>query len=146
MERLPTKQALSARNVQIHDQLCVFCGEYVETSEHIFISCHFAQATWLNLATWWGIPPIIAFGLKDLLTIHGSSSGSEKKWKAIHAVVLVAIWNIWKSRNDALFRQLTPNWVKMLDEIKAMAYLWIKSRSKVTSLTWEDWSRFKFGD
>ncbi|XP_022041236.1 uncharacterized protein LOC110943813 [Helianthus annuus] len=109
MERLPTKQALAARNVQIQDKLCVFCGEYVETSEHIFVSCHFAQVTWLNLATWWGLPPIIAFGLKDLLTVHGSNSGSEKKRKAIHAVVLVAIWNIWKTRNDALFRNLTPN-------------------------------------
>ncbi|KAF5810041.1 putative RNA-directed DNA polymerase [Helianthus annuus] len=143
MERLPTKQALAARNVQVQDQMCVLCSEYVETSDHLFVSCQLAQMVWQNLAIWCGLPPIFAFGLKDLLSLHVSSSGSEKKRKALHAVVLVAIWNIWKTRNDVLFRHSNPNVVKVLDEIKAMAYLWIKNRSKGAVSTWEEWSRFK---
>ncbi|XP_022040199.1 uncharacterized protein LOC110942742 [Helianthus annuus] len=145
MERMPTKHALAIRNVPVLDHLCVLCGDYVETCDHIFVSCHFAQIVWLNIAAWCKLPPIIAFGINDLLTLHGVSSGSRKKRKALHAVVLVTFWCIWKMRNDVVFRQSSPNAMKMLDKIKSMAYLWVNHRSKEAALTWEDWSRFNFG-
>ncbi|XP_022020165.1 uncharacterized protein LOC110920250 [Helianthus annuus] len=144
MERLPTKCALVARNVPVQDQECVFCGEVAETCEHLFVACHFAQSIWLSIAEWCNVQPIIAFGINDLLSIHEVSSGSSKKRKAVHAVVLVAIWCIWKLRNETIFRQGVLNYAKTLDEIKSMAYLWIKNRSKMGTLTWEDWGRFSF--
>ncbi|KAJ0757712.1 putative RNA-directed DNA polymerase [Helianthus annuus] len=144
MERLPTMSALARRNVPISNQMCVLCGDYIETSDHVFVSCHFAQSIWQNLAIWCRLPPIIAFGIKDLLTLHGSRASS-RMGKAIHAVVLVAFWSIWKMRNEVVFKQAVPNVAKSLDEIKSMAFLWVKSRSKVVSLTWENWSRFNLG-
>ncbi|XP_022030992.1 uncharacterized protein LOC110931930 [Helianthus annuus] len=125
--------------------MCVLCGEYVETCDHIFVSCHHAQTAWLNIATWCNLPPTIAFGISGLLTLHEVSSGSWKKKKAIYAIVLVTIWSIWKMRNDVVFRQSVPNAMKMLDGIKSLAYLWVKNHSKELWLTWEDWSRFRFG-
>ncbi|XP_022024531.1 uncharacterized protein LOC110924855 [Helianthus annuus] len=145
MERLPTKRALALRSISVLDEMCVLCGDYVETSDHIFVSCHHAQTAWLYIASWCNLPPIIAFGINDLLTLHEVSSGSWKKKKAIHAIVLVTIWSIWKMRNDAVFRQSVPNTMKMLDGIKSLAFLWVKNRLKELSLTWEDWSRFRFG-
>ncbi|KAJ0480923.1 putative reverse transcriptase zinc-binding domain-containing protein [Helianthus annuus] len=141
MERLPTKSALARRNVPIPNQSCVFCGVYVESCDHVFVSCHFAQMVWQNLAGWLRMQPIIAFGIQDLLTLHGSSSGSRRK-KAILAIILVAFWCIWKTRNEIVFRQVVPNFARTLDEIKSMAFLWIKNRSKANSSTWEEWSRF----
>ncbi|KAF5760003.1 putative reverse transcriptase zinc-binding domain-containing protein [Helianthus annuus] len=142
MEKLPTKCALASRNVPVLNQMCVLCGDYAETCDHIFVSCCFAQLIWQILAGWCRIPPIFAFGIKDLLTLHASSSGSRSKRKVIHAVILVAFWSIWKSRNDAIFRQVVPNVTRSIDEIKSLAYLWVKNRSKVVALTWEDWNRF----
>ncbi|XP_021980702.1 uncharacterized protein LOC110876851 [Helianthus annuus] len=142
MERLPTKWALARRNIPVQNQFCVFCGDYEETCDHVFVSCHFAQTIWQNLAAWCMIPPIIAFGINDLLTLHVSSSASRKKRKVIHALVLVTFWSIWKSRNEVVFRQLIPNTTRNLDEIKSMTFLWVKSRSKVASLSWEEWSHF----
>ncbi|XP_022027114.1 uncharacterized protein LOC110928407 [Helianthus annuus] len=144
MERLPTMAALARRNVPVPNQMCVLCGDYAETCDHIFVSCHFAQSIWQNLAIWCRMPPIIAFGIKDLLTLHGPRSSSRES-KAIHAVILVTFWSIWKVRNEVVFNQAVPNVVKSLDEIKSMAYLWVKSRSKMASLSWENWSRFNLG-
>ncbi|XP_022040014.1 uncharacterized protein LOC110942548 [Helianthus annuus] len=144
MERLPTKCALVALNVPVQGQDCVFCGEYAETSENLFVAFHFAQSIWLNIAEWCNIQPVIAFGIKDLLSLHEVSSGSSKKRKAVHAIVLVALWCIWKLRNEIVFRQGVPNYTNTLDDIKSMAYLWIKNRSKMGMLTWEDWGRFSF--
>ncbi|XP_022007604.1 uncharacterized protein LOC110906841 [Helianthus annuus] len=143
MERLLTRCALAVRNVPVQDRTCVLCGNYDETSEHIFVACQFAQLIWQNVASWCRIPPIIAFEVKDIITLHEVCSGSAKMKKALHAVTLVTIWSIWKTRNDAVFHQKAPNWVKNLDEIKALAYLWVKNRSKLASLTWEEWSNFK---
>ncbi|XP_021995933.1 uncharacterized protein LOC110893121 [Helianthus annuus] len=141
MERLPTKCALARRNVAVPDRWCVLCGEYEETCDHLFVSCHYSQSIWQNLASWCRLQPIIAFGMNDLLTLHASSLGPRKR-KTIQAIVLVAFWSIWKVRNEVVFRQAVPNFTRTLDEIKSMAYLWIKNRSKAVSLTWEDWSRF----
>ncbi|XP_021980533.1 uncharacterized protein LOC110876677 [Helianthus annuus] len=147
LNRLPTKAALLLRNIQVQDQMCVLCGEHEESSEHLFVSCHFAQTVWLNIAGWCMIPPIIAFSIKDLLSLHEFvvSAGFSRKRKALHAVILVAFWCIWKQRNEVIFRQVAPNCTKLLDEIKSMAYLWVKNRSKMVSITWEEWSRFSFG-
>ncbi|XP_022024071.1 uncharacterized protein LOC110924362 [Helianthus annuus] len=145
MERLPTKCALARRNVPVQNQLCVLCGDYEETSEHVFVSCQFAQTIWQNLAGWCMIPPVIAFGIGDLLTLHESSSGSRKIRKVIHALVLVTFWSIWKARNEVVFRQVKANTTRSLDEIKSVTYLWVKSRAKVAALSWEDWSRFSLG-
>ncbi|XP_021995756.1 uncharacterized protein LOC110892933 [Helianthus annuus] len=145
MERLPTKHALSVQNVPVLDQMCVLCGDCIETSEHIFVSCQFAQMIWQNLAGWCMIPPIFAFGINGLLTLHETSSGSRKMRKALHAVALVTFWSLWKSRNEAVFGQIVPNSTKLLEEIKAMAYLWVKNRSRMATLSCEDWSRFNLG-
>ncbi|KAJ0780983.1 putative RNA-directed DNA polymerase [Helianthus annuus] len=145
-ERLPTRCALADRNIPMQDRRCIMCGDYDETSEHIFVSCQVAQVIWQNVARWCSIPPVIAFGLKDILSIHEYSSSSATKKKALYAVVLITIWSIWKSRNEAVFQHKLPDTTKILDEIKAMAYLWVKNRAKMASLTWEDWNRFKIGD
>ncbi|KAJ0442138.1 putative reverse transcriptase zinc-binding domain-containing protein [Helianthus annuus] len=142
MERLPTKCALSARNIPVQNQRCSLCSEYDETCEHLFVACHSVQSIWQNITLWCKIPPIIAFDVKDLLDLHSLGSASRKKRKAIHAIVLVTFWGIWKSRNEVIFRQGSPSIVKVLEEIKAMAFLWVKNRSKEAQLTWEDWCRF----
>ncbi|XP_021995963.1 uncharacterized protein LOC110893153 [Helianthus annuus] len=143
MERLPTRCALAARSIPVNDRTCIMCGSYDESSEHLLVSCQFAQMVWQNIALWCSIPPIIAFDLKDMLTLHEVCTVFGKKRKVLHAVILVAIWSIWKSRNEAVFQQKSPNMTKTLDEIKAMAYLWVKNRSRSMTLTWEDWSKFK---
>ncbi|XP_021986989.1 uncharacterized protein LOC110883581 [Helianthus annuus] len=143
MERLPTKSALRSRNIMVLSNLCVHCGNFVETCEHIFVTCQFAQVIWQNIADWCRIPPIIAFDVKDLLDLHGGASNGRKKKKALHAVVLVTFWSLWKMRNETVFRQASPCTTKILDEIKALAYLWVKNRSKMAELTWEKWCRFE---
>ncbi|KAJ0471319.1 putative RNA-directed DNA polymerase [Helianthus annuus] len=141
MERLPTRCALARRSVPVQNRMCVLCGDYEETCDHLFVSCHFSQMVWQNIAIWCRLQPVIAFGINDLLSLHTSISGPKRR-KVIHAVVLVAFWCLWKTRNDVVFRNGIPNFTRTLDEIKSMAFLWIKNRSKVSSLSWEDWSRF----
>ncbi|XP_022007790.1 uncharacterized protein LOC110907064 [Helianthus annuus] len=145
MDRLPSKCALLRRNIPVQNDQCVFCGECSETSEHIFLTCQFAQIVWQIIADWCNIPPIFAFDISDLLSPTGVPASSRKKWKAVHAIVLVTFWCLWKMRNESVHRQGVPNVTRIVDEVKAMAFLWVKNRSKLAALTWEKWCRFDVG-
>ncbi|KAJ0937689.1 putative reverse transcriptase zinc-binding domain-containing protein [Helianthus annuus] len=143
MERLPTKCALRRRNIMVQNNLCVHCGYFEESCEHVFVMCQFAQAIWQYIADWCRIPPVVAFEVRDLLDLHSGALNGRKKKKALHAVVLVTFWSLWKMRNEVVFRQASPCTTKILDEIKAMAFLWVKHRSRMVELTWEKWSRLE---
>ncbi|KAJ0558404.1 putative reverse transcriptase zinc-binding domain-containing protein [Helianthus annuus] len=141
-DRLPTREALIRRQINITDASCVLCGECMESSEHLFVACHFAQTVWQNIASWCKIPPIVAFDFKDLLDLHDFSSGPQKRKKTMQAIFHIVIWCIWKTRNEVIFRNSQPNVIKVLEEVKSLGYLWVKNRSRETSITWEGWSRF----
>ncbi|XP_021974524.1 uncharacterized protein LOC110869590 [Helianthus annuus] len=141
-DRLPTRCALARRSVNVPDLLCLFCSEHDETGEHLFVSCQFAQIIWQNIATWCKIPSFIAFDFKDILNMHGYNSGSWKKKKVLNAIFLVTVWCIWKARNEAMFNSVQPSVTKILDEVKSMAFLWIKNRSRDETITWENWRSF----
>ncbi|XP_021990003.1 uncharacterized protein LOC110886493 [Helianthus annuus] len=144
MERLPTRNALAARNIDIGDPSCPFCGEYAETCDHIFVSCHFAQVIWLVIAQWCNIQPVIAFSLKDLLDAHVVMAGSKKRKKVFSAIFQVVIWSIWKMRNAVVFGNEYPNISKVVEESKSMSFLWIKHRTNSLDWTWNEWKSFRF--
>ncbi|KAL9995937.1 putative RNA-directed DNA polymerase [Helianthus debilis subsp. tardiflorus] len=144
-ERLPTRVALAARNIYIADSRCLFCGEYEETSEHIFVSCQFSQSIWLIVTQWCRIPPIIAFSLKDIIDCYSCVNGSKEKKKIINAIVQVVIWCLWRMRNNVLFGQASPNISKVVEESKSMAYHWFKNRSGHSQWSWNDWRSFNLG-
>ncbi|KAJ0568314.1 putative RNA-directed DNA polymerase [Helianthus annuus] len=143
-ERLPTKSALAARNIDIGSSGCPLCNEHSESSEHLFVACHFSQAIWLGIAQWCKIAPLIMFSLKDVLDIRYAVSGSKRKKKIINAIFQVVIWSIWRLRNEVIFRQVDPNMSRVIEETKSMSYLWIKNRQKASSWSWNEWRNFSF--
>ncbi|KAJ0734469.1 putative RNA-directed DNA polymerase [Helianthus annuus] len=120
LDRLPTRCALTRRQINVPIVLCPTCGEVPETLEH----------------------PIYAFGIRDLLDIDVHTAGSSKLKKALHAVVLTTFWSIWKHQNDRVFKQSPCSVQSVIGEVKMLSYLWVKHRSKQSGLDWEIWSGF----
>ncbi|XP_022003858.1 uncharacterized protein LOC110901312 [Helianthus annuus] len=143
-ERLPTKSALVARNVDVGSIGYPLCNEHPESSDHLFVACQFSQAIWLVIAQWCKIPPLITFSLKDVLDIRSAVSGSKRKKKLINAIFQVVIWSIWRLRNEVIFRQVDPNMSRVIEESKSMSYLWIKNRLKSSNWSWGEWRNFSF--
>ncbi|XP_022007925.1 uncharacterized protein LOC110907219 [Helianthus annuus] len=141
-ERLPTRMALAQRNIQVNSDRCAICGDYAETSEHLFVSCHLAQTVWALITQWCKIPVFFAFGIKDILDLHLFVKSSTKKKKIIQAIVHVTFWSIWAARNKLIFDGSYPEVSKILEEVKVMSYLWVKNRSKDAAITLESWKRF----
>ncbi|KAJ0586264.1 putative reverse transcriptase zinc-binding domain-containing protein [Helianthus annuus] len=141
-KRIPTIDALRQRNVPVEDGSCKLCGDIEETVDHLLNSCQFAAQVWQGVSTWCRIPPIFAFEVRDLCMVHKNLNLVAGKKKVINGVVLTACWCIWKERNEVVFADKKASVAKVLEEIKSLAYLWIKNRSPFTDLSWKDWVGF----
>ncbi|GAU27401.1 hypothetical protein TSUD_356360 [Trifolium subterraneum] len=55
-DRVPTRQNLLRRHVlrEASLSLCALCGDFVESINHLFITCDYISIFWYNLARWLG--------------------------------------------------------------------------------------------
>ncbi|KAM0016914.1 putative reverse transcriptase zinc-binding domain-containing protein [Helianthus debilis subsp. tardiflorus] len=102
MNRIPTKQALSRRNIFVEDNLCVLCEDGEETVEHLFSACGVSTKAWEGIARWCGIPSFI-FSLADLMELHKLETLSNPLKEIIKGVVIIFCWRVWKARNEKIF-------------------------------------------
>nr|XP_043619743.1 uncharacterized protein LOC122591546 [Erigeron canadensis] len=145
LNRLPVLTALARRNIVSPSVLCPICGEAPEVVAHIFLECGLAQSVWEMVSQWCKIQPMYSFSFKGLLEVHVYTRGSALFMKALHGIVLIAIWCIWRARNDMVFKGVKISLHKLVGEIKAKSFLWIRSRAKLQSASWYSWTSFDSG-
>ncbi|KAL8254837.1 hypothetical protein R6Q59_033058 [Mikania micrantha] len=80
---------------------------------------------------------------EHLLEIHRFANGEHLKRKAIHVVILTAIWCIWRSRNERICKGRRVSISSLKEEIKSLSFLWVKNRARLRDLSWEDWCNFQ---
>ncbi|KAK9055629.1 hypothetical protein SSX86_026714 [Deinandra increscens subsp. villosa] len=142
--RIPTLTALHKRGIHISDLACRVCFEDIETIDHVFCSCPVACLLWDQIGMWTKLPPIFSFSFKDILEFHSSVHGSKKKKKLFQAIFAVACWVLWKARNDKIHNGKSSAVEILMGEVKALSYLWISNRAKMSSVTWDNWCSFNF--
>ncbi|KAJ0445610.1 putative reverse transcriptase zinc-binding domain-containing protein [Helianthus annuus] len=103
-DKIPTCTALARRNILLQDDICKLCGEVVESALHLFASCRIAEQVWEFVSRWCRIQQVYALELKDLANIHKNNNGSQRWKKVVSMVTKAAIWVIWRSRNEAVFK------------------------------------------
>lgn len=142
LNRLPTKDLLMQRGLHIADPDCVFCGDSVESLDHLMTGCRITRELWDKIEEWCKFKPMIIFSVKDLIFYHISLNGSKARKNIIQSVIMVACWVIWKARNGMIFNGSKVNVGGMLKEIKSMGFLWIKNRFSKWSLEEHKWLDF----
>ncbi|XP_076940152.1 uncharacterized protein LOC143609226 [Bidens hawaiensis] len=138
LDRVPVLTSLAKRNIRIVSVDCPACGVMEETAEHVFITCGLAQAVWQAITIWCKVPPIFTFNIRDILELHKYSKFPKRKANSFYAVCLVSLWCLWKARNDMVFNGMAITVDSVVSEIKGLSYLWVKNRSGVSQLSWED--------
>lgn len=139
MDRIPTVEALSKRNVFIPNDRCKLCDAALESSEHIFSGCSFSYGVWTKIWKWCGLNTVFVFHTKDLLLLYKQAPGDKWAKKIVQGIILVTFWLIWKARNEKTFRGIEPKVSFVVGSVKSMSYLWFKNRTKYTDLSWQDW-------
>ncbi|KAJ0445231.1 putative RNA-directed DNA polymerase [Helianthus annuus] len=141
-DRIPTAVALQRRNVDLPSVRCNLCNAFEESALHLFGACSVAIQVWDYIARWCRLKPIFILELKDLANIHNQNRGSKMWKKAVYLVVQTTIWCIWRSRNSTVFNRKRVSVTNIIEEIKLLGFLWMRSRIKGREITWESWVSF----
>jgi hypothetical protein len=100
MDRLNTKDLMMRKNWQVDGGTgCVLCNTLeLETRDHLFFGCPYAAACWARLHIQWDCSlPISSRFLRARNLFKGP---------CFMEVFVCAAWNIWKDRNDLIFKAI----------------------------------------
>ncbi|XP_076902775.1 uncharacterized protein LOC143557627 [Bidens hawaiensis] len=142
LDRVPVRALLVKRGIMVGEVDCPACGESDETTEHVFISYGLAQVVRQAITLWCKVPQISAFNIRDVLDLYKYTKFPKRKVKFFHVVCLASLWFLWKARNEMLFNSHAGTVERVVGDIKALSFLWVKSRSGSVSLSWKGWSGF----
>ncbi|KAJ0476714.1 hypothetical protein HanRHA438_Chr13g0596691 [Helianthus annuus] len=106
-----------------------------------------AKSIWWNILAWTKLPINLPFiSIAEALECIDNQSGSFTWKKIIKVVFQTTMWHIWKARNDKEFNGIQKTGGKVVEEIKADTFLWLKPRSKFSNIVWERWENFNVTD
>ncbi|GJR73861.1 reverse transcriptase domain, reverse transcriptase zinc-binding domain protein [Tanacetum coccineum] len=88
--RLPVREELDKRGIDLDTLLCPSCGDVVESCSHCLVMCNFAMSVWENIFSWWKIGNVNAFSIEELLSSVGNvniPNRSSRLWQAFSDVI-----------------------------------------------------------
>ncbi|KAJ0567250.1 hypothetical protein HanIR_Chr06g0282671 [Helianthus annuus] len=57
----------------------------------------------------------------------------------LYGVILITCWQIWRSRNEAVFSSKEPSIARIVEDVKSLSLLWIKNRANRSDIVWSEW-------
>ena len=138
-DRLPTRDALVKRRINIVDVACPLCEAANEEINHLFAGCGYSFGVWNYICRWCKLDPFFAYDFDDLLQLFRNVHGGKWRKKIVRGIVMVTVWVIWKTRNEKVFQQVSRQVRELVAEVKSFSFLWLKNRSKFKGIVWNDW-------
>lgn len=126
-DRLPTKDMLVVRGLSfsLDEVKCKFCGNILETRDHLFFGCLVVKNIWSAIAFWVGKGDYFEEGcLANFMDWHSFFHRSSVEKLKLDIVWFATIWCIWGMRNAICFRQEQWNVNNTVWNIKLMVWRW----------------------
>ena len=81
----------------------LLCSAAEEDDAHVVFTCTFASKVWEALRDWWkGIP--LGINRTQMLRMIKHTKESKLRKQITRAIMVAAIYNIWRARNHAIFK------------------------------------------
>lgn len=139
LNRLPTKDLLAIRGINIQDLTCLNCGENMESINHIFYSCPMAVDLWSLCGRWCDIDFPQMFSWNEWSTWLRDLQVPAPKKEILCAICLVLKWSIWRFRNEMSFSVKKPKKGDFFHNFVISSFLWITHRYRKDSFVWAKW-------
>ncbi|PWA59008.1 hypothetical protein CTI12_AA193110 [Artemisia annua] len=138
--RLPVREELNKRGIDLDSLLCPSCGDTVESCSHYLVMCNFAMSVWQKIFSWWKIGNVNAFPIEEIFSSNGNANIPSRSSRLWQAVIWTSGYFIWKERNTRVFKGKASNRNKIIQDIKLKSFEWIVRRSgKKSELNWQHW-------
>ncbi|XP_071713177.1 uncharacterized protein [Rutidosis leptorrhynchoides] len=137
--RLPVRQELDKKGIDLDSLLCPMCNNIVESVDHALVSCKAAKEVWEGVFKWCGFDLPANANLENLFVGLGSGNISGHRKRIWQAIEWVTGYSIWKNRNSKVFRNAAWASSKVINEIQVKSYEWIRNRSKDSMCEWLQW-------
>lgn len=136
--RLPVRHELDKRGIDLDTILCPCCDDVIiETIDHCLVSCNMASDIWEKVFLWWKIGPFHAFSINEVFQHCGNETMPNQLRNLWQIVTWVTGYQIWKERNNRVFRAKISSLNKIVQDIKLQSYEWIVRRAKKEALSWQ---------
>ena len=139
LDRLPTRERLSARGIEIESIMCLICGLTSEHLLHLFCQCQVATTIWDHIFSWLQMPSFGVLSPKDTFGWVEECRLRTNQKKVLEVVVCAALWIMWRYRNDVIHDSRKMRKGIILDCIKEFSFVWFRNRQHKVVVAWSDW-------
>ncbi|GJU16546.1 RNA-directed DNA polymerase, eukaryota [Tanacetum coccineum] len=109
LDRLPTRENLIVRGIDILSILCPSCGDAMEDNDNVFVKC------------------VIAI---DAVNVRQKARG------VLEAIFISSVWVMWQYRNKVIVEAVKMKKSVMFDRIVSHSFEWCSSRGKNVFSNW----------
>lgn len=112
-----------------HDDLCSLCQRVSEDGHHLFVTCNYTYAVWLQMRNWMNVDfavpgevslQISDWCLKERLCCRKSYRGN------FDSIFMLICWMVWKECNARIFEHRFKTAVNLAEDIEEFL-LWKKA-------------------
>ena len=139
-DRLPTKDNLIKRQIQVENDLCPFCHSQSETASHLFFTCGKIMPLWWEFLSWVKEDKVFHCRPMDNFLQHYSSAAS-KVSNTRRTMWWIAVTNsIWRLRNDIIFQNQTVDITRLTDSTLFLLWTWLRGWERNFQIPYYCWS------
>jgi hypothetical protein len=108
------------------DDTCALCDQESESIAHLMIQCSFSQQIWFNVCSL-NITTCIPGRDDDFNSCFETAvaNAPPDTQSGAKLIMILAMWRIWKTRNDVVFNNVAPRRHDLVLSIMAEAKLWL---------------------
>jgi hypothetical protein len=129
--RIQCRAALACKHI-LEDATCEICKAAEETADHIFSAWTFAHSFWASI----GWNPA---GVAKVTEIWNTQTPPRIAKNVRHPLLLFLCWEVWKHRNDVVFRGLPPSIARLTSACKESIHAWscrIPRKDEALAMNW----------
>jgi hypothetical protein len=105
LDRTPTRENLARRNIidANGNHGCVFCGDSVKSTSHLFLYCKVALQVWEKVFAWLDLNLMLPHTILSLLNYVAIFLGSTRVRQGLVTIWCAVLWMVWRHKNQIIF-------------------------------------------
>lgn len=112
-----------------NEYFCQLCIRNLETTTHLFCECFLTREIWEQVAIWIQAPSLLPGNWSFDSTMEDwftdlVASANESRRPGLQSIVLLTIWEVWRERNNRVFRREARSVSHIVAAIQDEARTW----------------------